>query len=304
MHLPEMPVPDLRTFILPQRAFLHSYRDQALPTRRTALRSSRERFHAVAGSDASHETQLALLGLAGDALQPIEDVGTMASAIMDGFQGLPFYVRATTYEAKQVNNFFAQLHKRTPDYFLQLCAFRLGGVSLHQLFSFDPPLTTEELSAFDHAERATAALLAEHLVRLAKAWERYRRIFHAYKHASLVANPDDVDLIDEHGEVIEGLAVWARGKSDSAIGGHATAPFAGVEQDLSDMGELAIDAVAYLIDTRLSSFDFVDIGADGSVKPKGTGSVPWEFWMRESDVSAHDLDLLARRGVVLAKPKT
>lgn len=299
-----MPVPDLGTFILPQRAFLHSYRDQALPTRRAALRSSREHFHAVAGSDTAHETQLALLGLAGDALQPIEDVGTMASAIMDGFQGLPFYVRATAYEAKQVNNFFAQLHKRAPDYFLRLCAFRLGPILLHQLFRFEPPLTAEELAAFDHAERATGALLAEHLKRMANAWERYRRIFHAYKHAALVANPDDVELIDEHEDVVKGLSVWARGKSDSRIAGHATAPFARVAQDLSDIGELAIDAVAYLIDTRLSSFDFVDISGDGSVKPKGTSGVPWEFWMRRSDMSAHDLDLLARRGVVLTSAST
>jgi hypothetical protein len=304
MHLPETQMPDLRTFILPQRAFLHSYRDQALPARRAALRSSRERFHAVAEPDTGHEAQLALLGLAGDAMQPIEDVGTMAGAIMDGFQGLPFYVRATTYEARQVNNFFAQLHKRAPDYFLRLCAFRLGDVSLHQLFGFEPPLTDEELSAFDNAERATAALLAEHLERMAEAWERYRRIFHAYKHASLVANPDDVDLLDEHGDVIEGLSVWARSKSDSTIGGHAAAPFASVAQDLSEMGELAIDAVAYLIDTRLSSFDFIDISADGSVRPKGAKGVPWEFWMRESDMSAHDLDLLARLGVVLAKAST
>jgi hypothetical protein len=299
-----MQVPDLRTFILPQRAFLHSYRDQALPARRAALRSSRERFHAVEEPDTGHEAQLALLGLVGDAMQPIEDVGTMAGAIMDGFQGLPFYVRATTYEARQVNNFFAQLHKRAPDYFLRLCAFRLGDVSLHQLFRFEPPLTDEELSAFDNAERATAALLAEHLERMAEAWERYRRIFHAYKHASLVANPDDVDLLDEHGDVIEGLSVWARNRSDSTIGGHAAAPFASVAQDLSEMGELAIDAVAYLIDTRLSSFDFIDISADGSVRPKGAKGVPWEFWMRESDMSAHDLDLLARLGVVLAKAST
>ena len=301
MQLPEMPVPDLRTFILPQRAFLHSYRDQALPARRVALRSSNERFQAVAGSTSGHEAQLALLGLVGDAMQPIEDVGTMASAIMSGFQGLPFYVRATTYEAKQVNNFFAQLHKRAPEYFLRLCAFRLGDVSLHQLFRFEPPLTDGELSAFDNAERATAALLAEHLERMAKAWERYRRIFHAYKHASLVANPDDVALLDQRGDVVAGLSVWARGKPESAIGGHVEAPFASIAQDLSDTGELAIDAVSYLIDTRLSSFDFVDIGADGSVRPKGAKGVPWEFWMRKSDMAARDLDLLAGRRIVLAK---
>lgn len=225
----------------------------------------------------------------------------MASAIMDGFRGLPFYVRATTYEAKQVNNFFAQIHKRPPDYFLQLCAFRLGGVSLHQLFRFEPLLTAEELSAFDHAERATAALFAEHLERMAKAWERYRRVFHAYKHASLVANPDDVELLDEHGDVIGGLSVWARGKTDSTIGGHTAAPFASVAQDLNKTGELAIDMVSYLIDTRLSSFNFVEISADGSVSPKGVKGVPWEFWIRKSDLSAHDLELLAGRGIVLAE---
>ena len=131
--------PDLKTFVLPSRAYLLSYRDQTLPARRAALADARSYFDEV-GQAGDHESQLALLGLVGEALQVVEDVGVLANALTAGIPGLSFYVRATAYEPKNVNNFFAQAKKRDQEYYLQLAALRFGGTSITDQFHFTPSL--------------------------------------------------------------------------------------------------------------------------------------------------------------------
>lgn len=298
--LPEKPMPDTETYLLPQRAYLLSYRDQALPARRVALRDSRDHFAAVAASESRHEAQLGLLGLIGDAMQAVEDVGTIASAMMIGLPGLPFYVRATVYDPSEVNNFFAQIHKRDPDYFLRLCGFRFEGFSMHEFFELRPPLSEAERAAFDTAEGASAKLVAEHLGHLAREWERYRRFFHAYKHASLVANPDDVEILDEEGNLVEGIVIWARRRDEAAVGHHATLPLSRIAEHIESVGKLAIDMAGYLVATRLGIFDVLDFKPDGSVETKPLQGTPWEFWMRREDIGTESLDLLGGRGVVMA----
>jgi len=295
-------MPDAETYLLPQRAYLLSYRDQALPVRRVALRDSRDHFDAVIDSVSRHEAQLGLLGLIGDAMQTLEDVGTMASAMMVGLAGLPFYVRATAYDPSDVNNFFAQIHKRDPDYFLRLCGFWFEGLSMHDFFELRPPLSVAERAAFDAAEEATAKLVAEHLGNLAREWERYRRFFHAYKHASLVANPDDVEILDEDGEPVEGIVIWARRRDEAAVGNHATMPLPDIAEHIESVGKLAIDMASHLVETRLGIFDIIDFKPDGAVETKPLRGTPWEFWMRREDVGSKNLELLAGRGVVLAEP--
>jgi hypothetical protein len=74
----------------------------------------------------------------GDALQVVEDVGVLANAFMTGIPGLSFYVKATAYDPSNVNNFYAQAHKRDHDYYLRLAALRFAGTSVTQQFHFEP----------------------------------------------------------------------------------------------------------------------------------------------------------------------
>lgn len=298
-------MPDAKEFLLPQLAYLHAYNTQTVSARRAALADSREHFEAVSGSGSTHEAQLGLLGLIGDAMQAVEDVGNLGSAVMEGLDGLASYVKATIYHPSHVNNFYAQMHKRSSDYFMRLCAFRFGEYSMPDFFEFDPPLTEEERAAFEKAEEATASLVAQHLVELAQAWDRYRRFFHAYKHAALVANPADVAIIGEDEKVIPGIAVWARKRDEAEIGNHATLELTEIATHVGGIGELAIEMIGYLVDTRFKVFDLIEFseggelvtGEDGKVLSKPLRRSPWSFWLRSNDLSEEDLELLAGRGV-------
>src|SRR6476646_9924029 len=159
---PEVAMPSTEEFLLPQRAYLLAYKTQAVSARRAALKDSYTHFKDVAASDSRHEAQLGLLGLIGDAMQAVEDVGNHGSSMMEGLEGLASYVKATVYDPSHVNNFFAQMHKRDLSYFLRLCAFRFGEYTMFDFFGMEPPLSDTEKTAFAAAEEATASLVGEH----------------------------------------------------------------------------------------------------------------------------------------------
>lgn len=128
-------MPDARTFILPQRAYLLSLRDAAIPARRLALEDAHA---AVDELDDDVDRRVAVLGVLGEALQAVEDVAIVASATKAGLPGLPFYVAATAYDPSLAEKFFDKLHKRDEDWFLALAAQRLGGRYVHEGFAFRP----------------------------------------------------------------------------------------------------------------------------------------------------------------------
>jgi hypothetical protein len=294
-------MPDGREFLLPQRAYLLSYRTQGAYARRQAIADSRRHFDTVDSPDPTYEAQLALLGLAGDAMQAIEDLGNVAAASMEGLEGLASYVKATAYHPSHVNNFYAGLHKRDLGYFLELCGFKLAGHTMFDFFEFRPALTAQERAAFEAAERATAKLVGEHLARLAGGWDRWRRVFHSYKHAALVANPDEVEIVDEEENRTPGMIIWSRRRNGVEIGAHVTGALAPVADQLQVEGELAVEMLEYLVELRLQSFELIEFDEDGnpSPNPKQLTDSPWRFWMRSGDIDEQDVPLLRARGIIL-----
>jgi hypothetical protein len=275
--------PDMQTFVLPSRAYLKSFEEQTVPARRAALEDSRAHFDAAAGE--GHDAQLALLGVIGDALQVVEDVGVMANALTTGYEGLSFYVMATVYESSHVNNFYSQIHRRDHDYFLQLAALRLGGRSIHEGLEFDPPLDADDEAAVEAAEHATARLLAHNLGHLAKAWETYRQFFHAYKHGALIANPEDVQLMRDRTDVVARTAVWRRRRDQPEVGANFSLPLTELAAHATDVGELALDVANYIADTRNVIFAWMRFTEDGRIENPGRiHTVPWNFWLRRGDI--------------------
>jgi len=292
-------MPSAEEFLLPQRAYLLSFKDQAAFARRRALADSRASFDSSNSAGPGHQTQLELLGLLGDAMQAVEDIGNLAASIMSGLVGLASYVKATVYRPSHVNNFFAQIHKQEPDYFLRLCGFRFEGYDMFDFFELRPPPTPREREAFARAEEATAELIRGHFVHLARQWERYRRFFHAYKHAMLVANPEEIEIVDAEETVLPGLVIWARNRREAAIGGQTTEPLEGIADDMEKTGILAIEMTEYLVKSRLATFDLISFQEGGTVSPRTSVSRthPWNFWMRGGDVSHQDIALLEKRGM-------
>jgi len=269
------------------------FRDQTLPARRCALADSGEAFATIDGE--GHDAQLAVLEVIGDSLQIVEDVGVMADAFLHGYGTLAFYVRATVYDPAHVNNFFSAIHKRDAEYILRLAALHMNGEPVHRHFEFKPPLDSEDELAIASAEAATAKLLQDHLCALARAWETYRRFFHAYKHGGLLANPETAQLVEDRMRVVARMAVWRRQCSDPQIGGYFSRPLAEIVEHVIDIGELALDVGRYLSDTRFRVLDLIRANDAGAVEIAPMTDVPWEFWMRRSDVGETQLERLSAR---------
>lgn len=287
-------MPDIHAWLLPMRAYLLSMRDQTLPARRVAIADSRAAYEAEPG-EAAHAKQLRLLQLIGDCLQPVEDVGVLATAIMDGIPGLPFYVRATVHDLTAVHDFFDNVAGNPDEYFLRLAALRLGDVDVHRGFEFRPPLEEADEEAIAAAYASTAGLLCEHLTRLARAFRSLYGYFIAFKHGALVANPDDVTLVDDRTEVISTMGVWARRSKGVAWAGHHSSTHDEVAEHVLGIGHLALDMLDYLVATRVKIFDAMQIEKDGTVTVSPISGIPWQFWMRPSEVGQAHLDRLRER---------
>jgi hypothetical protein len=74
---------------------------------------------------------------------------------------------------------------------------------------------------------------------------------------------------------------------------------------VTGIGEMAIEMIGYLVDTRFKVFDSIEFskegdlvtGEGGKVRSKPLRRSPWSFWMRSDDLSEEDLELLAGRGI-------
>jgi len=292
--LPEIPMPDAQSYLLPSRAYLLSLRDQNLPMRRAALEDAEGHFAAVAGNDL-HERQLAVVAVIGEALQVVEDIAALANSFFASPEGIAFFATAASYTTRAVNNFYSSLKNRPLEDILALLGMRFGDVRTEDLFEIEPPFTDAERAAIDEAHTATAKLVRGHLMRLASEWERYRRYFHSYKHGLLVVNPDDGGLIDDHTTAVEGIVVWVRRRPSAQGVGMIQPPYGDTVDYVGQVGRLALDLVEHLTESRLRIFQLIDLNGDGSWTPRPLRGTPWLWWFGEGEVSKQSRELLSRR---------
>lgn len=294
---PPLPVPDAQTFLLPARAYLMSMREQNLPLRRAALADAAAHYRdAPQGSE--HEQQIAriaLVALVGEALQILEDLAAFGDSFSSAPPGTAFFAALTNYSPHRITNFYAQMKKRPLDYYLDLLGLRRGAFRLEDAFIVKPPFTGDELAAIDEAHRATAALVGKHLVNLADEWRKYRPFANAYKHGLLVANREDVTLLDDHGAEVEGIVVWTRRRQGAEGYGHIAPPYDQMADYLVAAANTALDVLEHLVDSRLRIFELVDLGADGSWALKPLTKTPWQWWFDKNDVSLRSRELLSAR---------
>jgi hypothetical protein len=295
--LPPQPMPDPQTFLLPARAYLLSMRDQNLPLRRTALDDAEAHYReAPQGTDHEKQiTRIALVALVGEALQILEDLAAFGDSFTSAPEGTAFFAALTNYSPHRINNFYAQMRKRPLDYYLDLLGLRRGALRLEDAFIVEPPYNDEELAAIDEAHRATAALVRKHLLNLAEEWRKYRPFSNAYKHGLLVANPEDVTLVDDSGAEIEGIVVWMRKRASAEGYGHIAPPYDRMADFLAAAGRTALDVLEHLVDSRLRIFDSIELRADGTLTVKPLETLPWRWWFDKKDVSDHSLELLSAR---------
>jgi hypothetical protein len=292
-----IPVPDAQTFLLPARAYLLSMRDQNLPLRRVALDDALSAYHD-APQATEHERQIAriaLVALVGETLQILEDLAAFADSFYTAPEGTAFFAALTNYNVHRANNFYAQMKKRPPDYFLDLLGLRRGTLRLEDAFVVHPPFTVPELAAIDEAHRATARLVAKHLINLAAEWGKFRPFANAYKHGLLVANPEDVTLLDAAGAEVDGIVVWQRRRSGAEGYGHIPPPFDEMADYLAAAANVALDVLEHLVDSRLRIFELIDLRADGSWTLRPLKTTPWQWWFDKSDVSESSRGLLGTR---------
>lgn len=297
MTLPPIAMPDAQTFLLPARAYLLSMRDQNLPLRRAALDDAEAHYRdAPQGSD--HEKQIAriaLVALVGEALQILEDLAAFGDSFYSAPEGTAFFAALTNYSSNRINNFYAQMKKRPLDYYLDLLGMRRGTLRLEDAFIVEPPFTDEERAAIDEAHSATAGLVRKHLVNLAEEWQKYRPFANAYKHGLLVANPEDVTLMDDSGNEVDGIVVWMRQRPAAEGYGHIPPPYDKMADYLAAAGRTALDVLDHLVDSRLRMFELIDLRTDGTWTLKPLTKTPWQWWFDKNDVSERSRELLSAR---------
>lgn len=293
--LPAMPMPDPQTFLLPARAYLLSMRDQNLPLRRAALDDAAAHYRET--TPAGHPQQIALVALVGEALQILEDLAVFGDSFFSAPQGTAFFAALTNYEVNRANNFYAQMKKRPLEYYLELLGIRRGPLRLEDAFVIEPPFSDEERAAIDEAHAATAKLVRKHLVNLAEEWPKHRPFSNAYKHGLLVANPEDVTLVDDDDDTatIEGIVVWMRRRAGAEGYGHIPPPYDDMAAYVAAAAEIALDVLEHLVDSRVRIFELVELRADGSWTPKPLTGTPWRWWFDKNEVSEQSRELLSKR---------
>jgi hypothetical protein len=295
-------LPDHWTVLLPSRAYLLSVRNQTLPSRRFALQDAVKHYEEAATGADPGIRDMALLGIIGEALQIIEDIGYFATAYTTPIPGLAHYVSATIFNDRTPNNFFSSLKNRTPEELKVLAGLWVLDQStdemlpIHEAIDLGAQVDDQDRAALVEAEDATVTLLRPYLLALADAWDEYRRYFHAFKHGGLVISREDFQLVDEEGgEVEPSLQIWLRRGGDGTAWGDTKQQPDEVAEQVRRTGVLALDIFDYLVDTRLTSVDLVEFNDDGSIRALCQPSSLWTFWFHESQVSRQSRKRLTER---------
>jgi hypothetical protein len=298
--------PDPWQILLPSRAYLLSVREQTLPARRLAFDDAVAHFMEAGDGPDAGVRDMALLGLIGDALQIVEDIGYFATAYSKPIPGIAHYVSATIFNDRTPNNFYSSLKNRTTEELKVIAGLWLHDASngvmlpIHDALQLGNRLDGEDRAALLEAEDATVTLLRPFLLQLAYAWEVYRRYFHAFKHGGLIISRADFQLVDDTGADEEtSLQIWlTRGGEGSAWGDTELTPTEVAEQ-VRRTGVLALDIFEYLLDARLGSVELIEFGDDGSVHALRQPGSFWTFWFHETQVSERSRDRLRERfGIV------
>jgi hypothetical protein len=134
------------------------------------------------------------------------------------------------------------------------------------------------LTAGAHAA-ATAQLVSKHLLNLSEEWPKLRPFSNAYKHGLLVANPEDVTLVDGHDDTatIEGIVVWQRRRPGTEGYGHILPPYDVMAEYVVAAANIAFDVLEHLVDSRVRIFELIDLRA-GTWTPQSLKGTPWRWW--------------------------
>jgi hypothetical protein len=300
-------LPDRYSTLLPSRAYLLSWKSQTLPARHAALGDAASRFDRAAREATTSEDlrDMALLGVIGEALQPIEDVAYIGTAYESPLAGMAHYVTGTVYSATVPTTFYQSLRKGTawPDSRLKVLAglwVRNPAMGTEHswidVFESASRLSGPQRAAIAAAEDATVRLLRPHLESMAWAWERFSRYFHAFKHGGLFMSRQDFSLLDDEGHPRSpSIAVWRKDPEGKGHGDTTLTPSQVADQVLR-AGNIALDVADYLVDSRLRSIETLDFADDGTVSE--IGSVPeFSFWLHRQQIDPKHFGALATLGV-------
>ncbi|MGI8846436.1 MAG: hypothetical protein ACR2HC_09755 [Thermoleophilaceae bacterium] len=302
-------MPDRRKVVLPSRAFLLSWRDQTLPARRAALDDAVNHFEELAAGTHLGFRDMAVLGVIGEALQPLEDLAYLGTGWDRPYRGIATYIRATTYTRFTATNFwqeaarwddarldvFAGFAGRDPD---TAAIVPVTEILASLGLSFEP----NEQAALDAARAATIDRLRRLLRALGKDWRQFSPYFLAYKHGGLAISRQDTAFVTDEVEALTdatprhdpSIAVWTRGgrrqelQADFNLSQDELVRYAAVA------GRLAIDLVDAFLDSRLAhveTLEYDDAGRLRGIKPI---QLPWTTWLREQDLDLRHWKLLGR----------
>lgn len=297
---------DLERVVLPARAFFRSWRDQTLPTRTAALDDALAHFQEIAAGDDRELRDMALLGLAGEAMQPLEDLAYLGHAWDQPFTGLANYVSAITWSRFTTTNFwqssggwaderiavFAGLAVRDPE---NRTIHSLLGI----LGDFARQADEVQLAALEAARVRTVARVRRNLSMLGAEWTRFAPHFLAYKHGGLAVNRGDVALVaddvatitDDTPRTAPAIAIWSKSKSGSVLFESGV-----TSEEIADYavasGRLAIDCLERFVDGRLAVLDILEIADDGQVVGLKSFQIPWTIWLSEEDLTPEQWEVL------------
>jgi hypothetical protein len=288
--------PDRVKVILPSRAFLLSWCEQTVPTRRAAIEDATSAWASLAKTARTGTRDMALLAVIAEAMQPLEDLAYLATSWDEPFGGLANYVRATVYSAWTPSSFWQRIHKRDDDYFDVLAGFSVREPETSQArdvlqrLSGTAAFSNEQLEALEEVRVATRRRLRLLLGTMARDWGQFSPYYYAYKHGGVAANRDDAEWIDDaagdHAARREpSIAVWHRARKQFEGRGEFNLSADEIVRHAGGIGQMAIDMTEAFVATRLSVFDAIELNDDGVPRALRPTQLPWTIWLREADLS-------------------
>jgi hypothetical protein len=294
-------IPDLHTIMLPSRAILRSWRDQTLPARRTALDDSIALYAAAGDRDDQEFTDMALLGVIADAMQPLEDLAYLSSGWTHPIEGFAHYVKATTYSGRTPTNFWQEAPKWTDDEIDVFAGFaaRLPATqnvaSLIELTGLDSQLKIEQLALLTKARAASRPRLRAAFTELARDWTQFSPYHTAFKHGGLVLNRTDTSYVDENAAGVHepmgspSIAIWHRRSAETKISVDLNLSSDQVIEAAENAGRTAIAIVDRFIAGRLAITEAILFDQHGTViGPSDEMLLRWSDWLEDEDLTSDE----------------
>jgi len=298
-------LPSAPSVILPSRAFLLSWREQTLPARTAALEDALALFdEADRGEDAGLR-DLALLGVIGDAMQPLEDLATLGDTWDRPLRGLANYVRAITWDRYATTNFWQEITRWEDERLAVFSGLAARDPDTQAISSI--PDTIGITERFTDGQRhiieivyaKTVKRLRQEMRMLAANWKQFSTYFLAYKHGGLAVPREGVSVVDDDVQEITddttrhefALAVWTRGKRN-AVNADCEVTARQIADAAAASARQAIELIGAFLETRLAIFDAAQLDATGEVIGVESFKLPWTIWLREEDLSQEQWRLI------------